>query len=475
MRDVSAFGSLDGGSPHLSDMMELFVSVLESSNDGIYITDGQANTIIVNRSYEQISGLSRSNLLGRNMRDLVNSGVMSGSGTLLALEKGGPVTIEQRYSTGKQAVITSVPHFDKDGRVTMVVSNVRDITEIHTLRRQLTQQEERERQHLYEIEVIRKQIIGSDTLIAVDEKMLSSMLLVQKVAGTDIIVMLLGETGVGKEVVASYIHQSGNRAAKSLIKVNCGAIPPHLVESELFGYEKGAFTGASKDGKPGLFEVADKGTIFLDEVGDLPLEVQVKLLRVIQDKEIQRVGALKPKKIDVRIIAATNRNLEDLVAEGAFRKDLYYRLNVFPITIPPLRERPLDILPLAEMVLKEFNRKYSQNKELTPAAQILLQGYDWPGNVRELRNVLERAAILCAGEGISPLDLAIPQAELPVSGKALLPDGPFDLKKFLEGVEADYIRQAIQKHRNVRRAAGSLSLDPATFLRKRNKYGLKGI
>ncbi|MCL2580812.1 MAG: sigma 54-interacting transcriptional regulator [Oscillospiraceae bacterium] len=472
MRDVAALGGFDGDSPHLSDMMELFVSVLESSHDGIYITDGAANTIIVNRSYEQITGLSRSDLLGRNMRELVQRGVIDGSGTLLALEKGGPVTIEQKLSTGKRAAITSVPHFDKDGRVTMVVSNVRDVTEIHTLRRQLTQQEEREKQHLYEIEVIRKQIVESDTLVAVDEKMLSSMLLVQKVAGTDIIVMLLGETGVGKEVVATYIHQSGNRAQNSLIKVNCGAIPPHLVESELFGYEKGAFTGASKDGKPGLFEVADKGTIFLDEVGDLPLEVQVKLLRVIQDKEIQRVGALKPKKIDVRIIAATNRNLEDLVAQSAFRKDLYYRLNVFPITVPPLRERPKDILPLAEMVLKEFNHKYSQNRELTAAAQILLQAYEWPGNVRELRNVLVRAAVLSTGDAISPLDLGIPQAQSPAGGQHHLPDQPIDLKVLLESIEADYIRQAIAKHQSVRRAAKSLCLDPATFLRKRNKYDL---
>jgi len=463
------FGEWADDKLHISDMRELFVSVLESSYDGIYITDGQANTIIVNRSYEQITGLSRADLLGRNMRDLVQAGVIDGSGTLLALEQNGTVTIEQKFNTGKQAIITSVPHFDKSGRATMVVTNVRDITELHNLRSQLSRQEERTQQHLNEVEIIRKQISGSDALIAVDENMLNSLLLVQKVAGTDIIVLLLGETGVGKEVVATHIHQSGNRSGEPLVKVNCGAIPPHLVESELFGYEKGAFTGAHKDGKPGLFEVADKGTIFLDEVGDLPLEMQVKLLRVIQDKEVQRIGALKPKKIDVRIIAATNRDLERLVKENAFRKDLYYRLNVFHITIPALRERPMDILPLAEMLLRDFNRKYGQNKELTPAGQILLQSYDWPGNVRELRNVLERAAILATGPSISPFDLAIPQPDVIETGKNILPDSPFNLKKIIESIEADYINQAYLKHRNIRNAAKSLNMDPATFLRKRKK------
>jgi len=274
----------------IENMRELFASVIESSYDGIYITDGQANTIIINRSYEQITGLKRSALLGCNMRDLVEKGIFNVSGTLLALERGEPVTLEQKFSTGRWAMITSVPHFDETGAVTMVVTNVRDITEIHNLRIRLIRQEERNHLYLSEIEVIRKQIIGQENLVAVDENMLRSMLLVQKVAGTDAIVLILGETGVGKEVISAYIHQNSARAGNSLIKVNCSAIPSHLVESELFGYEKGAFTGANKEGKPGLFEVADKGTIFLDEIGDLPHYMQAKLLRVIQEKEIQRVA-----------------------------------------------------------------------------------------------------------------------------------------------------------------------------------------
>jgi len=334
----------------------------------------------------------------------------------------------------------------------------------------LTKQQERNQQYKSEIEVIRKQIIGRDDLIAVDENMLSSMLMVQKVASTDAIVLILGETGVGKEVVASYIHQNSLRAKNSLIKVNCGAIPAHLVESELFGYEKGAFTGANREGKPGLFEVADKGTIFLDEVGDLPFDMQTKLLRVIQEKEVLRVGALKPRKIDVRILAATNRDLNQMVDTNTFRKDLFYRLSVFPITIPPLRERPLDILPLANVILEEFQRKYGKSKELTPAGQLLLQSYYWPGNVRELRNVLERAAILSSSSAISPFDLAIPHNDLQEESNNTLADVPLDLKKFLESIEADYVLQAYNKYQNVRKAAQSLSLDAATYVRKRKKY-----
>jgi len=455
----------------IADMRELFSSVIECSHDGIYITDGEANTIIINRSYEQITGLNRAELLGRNMRELVDAGVINASGTLLALERNGAVTIEQKFNTGRWAMITSVPYFDETGLVTMVVTNVRDITEIHTLQEKLTRQEERTQKYLSEIEVIRRQIIGNGDVVAVDEKMLDSMLLVQRVSNTDAIVLILGETGVGKEMVSVYIHQNSDRADRSLIKVNCGAIPPHLVESELFGYEKGSFTGASKDGKPGLFEVADKGTLFLDEVGDLPPDVQAKLLRVIQEKEVQRVGALRPRKVDVRIVAATNRDLSQMVEEGTFRKDLFYRLSVFPITIPPLRERPLDILPLARLVLSEFNRKYGKNKELTPACHLLLKSYEWPGNVRELRNVIERAAILSAGSVISPMDLSLPTAKLSSEREATDDYNELHLKKILEDIEADYIRNAYKKHKNVRRAAKSLSMDAATYVRKRKKYG----
>ena len=224
--------------------------------------------------------------------------------------------------------------------------------------------------------------------------MLNVLQMIDRVRKLDTTVLLTGETGVGKDKIASYIVRGSNRSAERFIKVNCGAIPSTLIESELFGYERGAFTGANKEGKMGLFEVADKGTIFLDEVGELPPDMQVKLLRVLQEQEIERIGSNKPIKVDVRVIAATNRNLLEMMREKTFRADLFYRLNVFPVTIPPLRERKDDIIPLAEQFLTDLNHKYGMEKRLTDAAKDVLLEYRWPGNVRELKNVVERSMIM---------------------------------------------------------------------------------
>jgi transcriptional regulator with PAS, ATPase and Fis domain len=284
----------------------------------------------------------------------------------------------------------------------------------------------------------------------------------------------LGETGVGKELIASYIHQNSPRKNRPIIKVNCGAIPAQLVESELFGYEEGSFTGAKKDGKMGLLEIANEGTVLLDEIGDLPLDVQVKLLRLLQEKEIQRIGSTVSRKVDVRIIGATNRDLQKMVEGKEFRKDLYYRLSVLPITVPPLRDRPADILPLAEAFLAELNLHYHFQKKFAPSAVYEIQSYEWPGNVRELRNVIERAVILSAEEHIQPCDLGIFKQK-PVKAAALSFSGqPVNLKQILMDIERDYIDAAYRMYYNVRKAAKSLSMDAATYVRKRRKYGVSG-
>ena len=240
-------------------------------------------------------------------------------------------------------------------------------------------------------------------------------------------------------------------------------------ESELFGYEKGAFTGASKEGKMGVFESADKGTVFLDEVGDLPLEMQVHLLRVLQEMQVRRVGGVRSISVDVRIIAATNRNLLDMVHEKTFREDLYYRLNVVPIEIPPLRERKRDIRPLVESFLKDMNKKYRYQKRFAGAAMEILYSYVWPGNVRELKNVVEQAVILSAGDEIQP-------SELPIAcrfeGESHGGDetGRVNLKLEVARFEYEYICRAYEKYGTVRAAAASLGMDSATFVRKRRKF-----
>lgn len=448
-----------------SNSVDALMSIIESSYDGIYITDGSANTIFVNQSYRAISGLREEEVISKNMRDLVDAGAISRSGTLLAIKKRQSVTIEQEFKTGKHALVTSTPVFDENNNVIMVVTNVRDQTDLGKLREKLEESSETVQRYHDEIELMRRQYQSVDDIIAVDRNMLETLRVAQRVARLDTPVLLLGETGVGKERVASYIYNKSNRSKQNFIKVNCGAIPESLIESELFGYEDGAFTGASPGGKVGYFGVADKGTIFLDEIGELSLSAQVKLLRVLQEQELTRVGANSPKKIDVRLLAATNRNLEELVRNGTFREDLYYRLNVFPILVPPLRERVSDIPLLAKYMLQGLNRKYGKDKAFSQTALASMGEYRWPGNVRELKNIVERAFIMSGEDIITAADLHIQPLNKSDDTEEIL-----DLKEKLERTEYSYIVRAYAQKGNVRDAAKSLGMDPATFTRKRKKY-----
>ena len=460
----SSLNFLDG----FEDRLNCLMAILESSFDGIYITDGEANTIWCNHSYEVVSGLSREEVIGRNMRQLVDAGIISRSGTLLALERLEPVTIDQAFKTGKQAIVSSTPIFDQPGNIIMVVTNVRDVSELYNLKEELARSRNLTERYQAEIELIRRRLNANMDFVAEDDSTLELLRTVGRVARMDTVVLLLGETGVGKERFAEYIHENSTRRGNAFIKVNCGAIAESLVESELFGYEGGAFTGAKQGGRPGLFEVADKGTIFLDEVGDLPQNAQVKLLRVLQEQEIVRVGGTTPIKIDVRILAATNRDLSQMVEEGTFRADLLYRLNVFSVTIPPLRERKNDIPALAQNILTYLNKKYGKQKFMPQSAVAGLMAYRWPGNIRELRNVIERAFVMSEGDVVS---ISLPAAHAPEGGG----DGTVDLKAKLDQMEAEYIRRACISNSGVRAAARSLHMDPATFIRKRDKYRARGM
>ena len=449
----------------LQEAYDRLQAIVNCSHDGIYITDGQANTLWVNPSYLSISGLQAQDVLGKNMWDLERSGIINQSGTLLAIAQRRAVTLEQTFRTGKRALITSTPDFGSEGEIVMVVTNVRDMTEYYDLQEKYRQTAERYRS---ELELAQKQLSGSD-LIAADPNTLAVLSQVDRVASLDATVLLTGETGVGKEKFAHYIYQNSARRRERFIPVNCGAIPPALMESELFGYEQGAFTGASRHGKMGIFELADKGTIFLDEIGELPLDMQVKLLRVLQDHQIQRVGGTRAIPVDVRIIAATNRDLADMVRSKTFREDLFYRLNVVPITIPSLRERPGDILPFLHRFLEELNKKYGFHKEFSTAALQAMEHYPWPGNVRELKNVVERVVILSDADLVLASDLPFHSRWSVQSGEAAL-DGPVDLRFETAKFEYQYIQKAYEKYQNVRAAAASLGMDSSTFVRKRKKY-----
>lgn len=452
-----------------------FDAVIESSYDGIYITDADANTIKVNRAYENITGLKREDMLGKNMMELVRDGVISNSATLEVLKTKKSITINQSFKTGKKALVSGSPIFNESGQITMVVTNVRDVTQLYELNEQLAKHRELSKKYHSEIQAMRSQLLNSTDIIAEDKNMLNTLRMAKRVANVDTTVLLLGETGAGKEEVAKYIHKNSKRSKNQFIKINCGAIPANLIESELFGYEKGAFTGANKEGKMGLFEISDGGTIFLDEIGELPLDMQVKLLRVLQEREIERIGSVKPIKIDVRVIAATNRNLEDMITKKTFRQDLYYRLNVVPIVIPPLRDRKGDIAPLVEHFLGILNKKYEFNKSFTKCAMNCFTEYNWPGNVRELKNVVERVVIMSSSDKIL-------ESDLPIQNKLGILDGKLknckeyvNLKEVIEKVELKFINNAFERYGNVRDAAKSLGIDASTLVRKRKKYGEKYV
>ncbi len=474
-KELLEFDNLYKGKKIVDLTMKQLYQIIENSYDGMYITDGEANTLFLNKSYEKITGMKRNDMIGKNMRYLVENKYLSQSGTLLVLESKKNVTIEQKFKTGKTVLVSSSPVFNDNGEITLVVTNVRNVTELYELKEQVKKNMELTEKYYSQLEGIRQQLLKFSDIIAKDEKMLNTLEMAKKVAKVDTTVLLLGETGVGKEKIAKYIHKNSTRSNKSFIKIDCGSIPYNLIESELFGYEKGAFTGANKDGKIGLFELADGGSIFLDEIGELPLDMQVKLLRVLQEGEIKRVGGTEVIKIDVRVVAATNRNLKDMVEKKTFREDLYYRLNVVPIKILPLRERKNDIEPLINHFLCVFNKKYDFDKIITPAALDSLKEYKWPGNVRELKNIIERVIIMSSGNKILRSDLPIKEVWDSDVSTSNMWNEKLTLKEAVENLEESIIESSLEKHGNVRDAAKELGINASTLVRKRKKYKNKPV
>ena len=342
--------------------------------------------------------------------------------------------------------------------------------------------------------------IGEHSIVGNSQGIRDVFGVVEKAAASESTVMIFGESGTGKELIARALHQNSKRESKPFIAVNCGAIPHELLESELFGYEKGAFTGASHT-RIGRLELANEGTVFLDEIGDMPAALQVKLLRVLAEQEIDRLGGSKPVKINVRFITATHRNIEDAIKEGKFREDLYYRLNIIPIVIPPLRDRESDIPLLVQHFLKKCNENQDQPAKVISDETIqMLANYSWPGNIRELGNFIERMVVLSMGDNITPRDLPekvlgeVPRENLPPmekSGCELsptemlqnglkqsffigLPEGGINLKNAVEEFERGLITEALEKTNWVKnKAAGLLELNRTTLVEKIKKMGLK--
>lgn len=472
-QNISKFEELSTELETMKNVAAEFSAIFENSYDGIYITDGEANTLRVNQAYERITGLNRKDLLGKNMKEIVAKGFLNESITFKIKETGKPMTISQKIHGGKEILVSGTPVFTDKGELSRVISNVRDMTELNSFRRQLKKSRELASQYEYEVKNLRASQWVHTQLVYSSKKMEETIELALRVAKVDSTVLIRGESGAGKEIIANIIHKQSSRSESgSFIKINCGAIPGQLLESELFGYEEGAFTGAKKIGKPGMFELANDGTLFLDEIGDLPHELQVKLLRVLQFKEIIRLGGVKTQKINVRLITATSKNLEELMKKGEFRSDLFYRLNVVPITVPALRERSDDILPLVVFYLDRFNKKYDYAKSFSSEAMEVMTCYKWPGNVRELVNMIERLVVMTRTDIITVGDLPSSIPRKKDLFKLMENNSAGSLKEIMDLVEKDTLIKAFKEHGSSRKVAKALKLSQTSVIRKSKKHNM---
>lgn len=449
------------------------LDVLNCLKVGVYITDGKGKTMLLNDESCRTGGLTREETLGKTMRELEEEGFVENSVTLKVLESGHKEDIIQNLGDGGKVFVTGIPLY-YNGKIELVVCTERDITETFTLKELLEKSSKDSEKTKREIEYLKKQnIVMWGNIIAEDDGTKRLVEKALRVAALDTTVLLTGESGTGKEVYANFIYQNSSRVGKPFIKVNCAAIPENLIESELFGYESGAFTGADKNGKIGLFEMANNGTLFLDEIGEMPIHLQSKLLRAIQEKEVMRVGGTQTIPVDIRLITATNRDLKKAVEEGMFRQDLYYRLNIMPIEITPLRGRKKDIKALALHFVEQFNKTYKMNKIITDSAVETLQNYNWPGNIRELENILERIMISFDGETITKFQVekAIGIQENPVLHEEIT-FGENSIQEMLDSYEKQILEEALAKYGRASDVARALRINKSTLSRRMKKYGL---
>jgi PAS domain S-box-containing protein len=446
-------------------------AIVSSSDDGLWICDGTGTILRMNAASERLNRLRAADVIGRNIDEMVDEGYIDHSVTRKVIDSGRRENLLQRTRSGRKLMLTGNPVFNPAGELIRVVVNERDITEIDALRAELEAQVAKNDQIQQRIQELQLDELASGRIIARSTPMVQALQQARKVSGVDSTVLILGESGSGKGVVANLIHTNSSRAERSMIHVNCGAIPETLVESELFGYEKGAFTGAAQKGKPGYFELADGGILFLDEVAELPLASQVKLLRFLESGQVTRVGGTHARTLDVRIICATHRDLEAMVAAGQFRLDLFYRLNVIPIVIPPLRDREACKIPLIQHYLSHFADRLKDGLPVRLSRQAMdaMLAYPFPGNVRELMNICERLVVMAESSRIDIDDLpAVITRSLPSQndcGIDAMQTGQ-TLPRLVAQMERRIILQALEKYGTQAKAARALGINQSTIARK---------
>jgi transcriptional regulator with PAS, ATPase and Fis domain len=454
--------------------------IIDNSYDSMFVTDKFGNVLLANKGTGKFMGLTTEDLIGKNVKDNVRNGVYNWSPTMQAIKTRSIVSGIVRNNQGDQQMVTSKPLMNEFDEIIMVITNARDQNVVNQYIEAL--EKERTTAHLYKsaAKYLSEADVENQEIVAESKQMRQIMNTSNFIAKTDSTVMLIGETGTGKEVMARHIHRYSLRSKEPFIPVNCAAIPHDLLESEFFGYVRGAFSGADPHGKLGLFEIANKGTLFLDEIAELPLAMQSKLLRVLESGEAKRLGDTSSYQANVRFIAATNRDLKTMINQKMFRSDLYYRLNVIPIYLPPLKDRPEDILSLVSKFLEILNRKYGLKKTLSTSATKALYHYNWPGNVRELRNVIERLFITSSDDVVNFEDdffinnIARPETftEKTQTENKKIYQGT--LKDVIKMVEEEYINQVLAEcSGRVGEAAQKLGIHRSILYRKKNNKNYK--
>jgi PAS domain S-box-containing protein len=449
-------------------------TIFDRSEDGLLICDAQGRILKMNPASERLNGIKACEVVGTDVRTLVQEGQINRSATQEVIETLRRVSLIQTTpGSGVTLLVTGTPVFDADNEISHVVVNERDISLIEDMKRELAQvrqESEKMRDELTELSLLE---LKNNHIVAQSGSMKQTLRLAMKLARIDASnILIQGESGTGKGLLAKFIHANSMWSKKAFIQINCAALPENLLEAELFGYERGAFTGARESGKAGLFELAAGGTLFLDEIGELSLGVQAKLLKYLDDHEIMPVGGTRAKKIDCSIIAATNRNLDQITLKHQFRLDLLHRLNTFTLSIPPLRDRPEDILELTTICLKRYNRRYNRRAYIGYKAYEALKSCSFPGNVRELINIIKQAVVMCDRRF---LDDYILRATEPV-GPAIQPKKAVDevssLPEKLRAAEYEMFMQAVLRCGTTREAALFLGISQPTVVRKLKKHGM---
>ena len=449
---------------------DILKKVLDNSHDEIYVTNSQGIVIYVNNACERHYGVKASEIIGKSSQEISDKRLWGPRISPTAIKRKRSFTLEQKTCTGKTLLTTATPIWDEDGDLELVVENARDITETEGFKYDLEKSNHLLKKYKMEVEELRIQGLAVPDFVSESKKMKTLLELAQRVAAVESTVLLLGESGTGKGIISKFIHNSSSRNKGPFIPINCASIPSELMESELFGYEKGSFTGANDKGKIGLVELAKDGTLFLDEIGELPMRMQAKLLQVLHENQYFKVGGREVQKVNCRIIAATNRHLPEMIEKGEFREDLYYRLNIFEIEIPPLRERTEEIIPLIHHFLDKYNNKYKAFHTISEKCLETLVHYPWPGNVRELENTIERLIVVVPDTIIDETHLPKVFAH-PAPSKTLVQfPHPLPLEEAINEVEKDLIERAYREYGSSYEVAKALKTSQSKANRLIRKY-----